>query len=242
MTRTVFAAAFALVLGGAEQARAGEVYTTVDFSSQANFSWVSSGDLPGAPTGPTTLGGVPFDITSNAAGNQAWYAYLATIPSITMNTNIYGATNVYTLINTAWGQPGPNSYAYLVFTGSGGASYIKNLVGDVDIRDWNNDRWTNSINGTTTTNVFSETNIYGNQGRLDMQDITLPAAFASQTLTSIELVDNGRFFFQSTILDGVSVLSPAAATVPEPASLTLLAIAAVSAIGYAWRRRKQAKA
>ena len=44
-----------------------------------------------------------------------------------------------------------------------------------------------------------------------MQDISLPAAFATQTLTSIQLVDNGGPSFQRTILDGVTVES-----VPEP--------------------------
>lgn len=238
--------ALALFLGAVGQALAGEVYTTINFSNQANFSWVSSGDLPDAPTGATTLGGVPFDIASNAAGYQAWYAYLqnpGNYPSpttLTINTDVYGVTNVYTLINTAWGQPGPNSYAYLEFTGSGGAVYVENLVGNVDIRDWNPFIFTNSINNTTTINVFTETNIYGTIGRLDMQDITLPTLFASQTLTSIELVDNGGFYFQRTILDGVTAFGYLQnSAVPEPAALTLFVIGAGGGLGYAWRRRKR---
>ena len=129
-----------------------------------------------------------------------------------MGMSLYGVTNVYTLINTWDGQSGPDPYAWLTFIGTGGASYTKLLVGNVDIRDYNNDGDTNSINGTTTTNVF---NVYpdniGSQGRLDMQSIALPSAFATQQLTSIQLIDYGGPNFQRSVLDGVTISS-----VPEP--------------------------
>ena len=44
-------------------------------------------------------------------------------------------------------------------------------------------------------------------GVLDVQHIILPAAFASQTLTTIKLVDNGNSGIQRVILDGVTVVS-----------------------------------
>lgn len=102
-----------------------------------------------------TLGGVPFNIRSNNAGYQAWNAYLASDEgdgqvSLTMNVDDYGATNVYTLINTFWGPPGPDAYASLIFTGTGGATYTKPLIGMDDIRDYNDGP---TINGTTTINV-----------------------------------------------------------------------------------------
>ncbi len=157
--------------------------------------------------------------------------------SITMNTNAYGVTDVYTLINSWKGQAGPASYASLVFTGTGGASYTYNLIGNVDIRDYNNDGWTDTINGTTTTNVFNVgTDNWGMAGRLDMQQIALPSSFADQTLTSIELIDSGSAATQRVVLDGVTLQT---AAVPEPSSLILLGIAAACAIGYAWRRLRQ---
>ena len=161
-----------------------QTFDQVTFSSQANFSWLGSGELPGAPTGPVTLGGIPFNIVSNGSGDQAWNASLAAgggngTESITMNPNVYGVSNVYTLINTWNGQSGPNYYVWLTFIGSGGATYTKDLVGNVDIRDYNNGSATNSINGTTTTNVFSDTDIYGGPGRLDMQNIAAPRGFCN---------------------------------------------------------------
>jgi hypothetical protein len=223
-----------------------QTFYPVDFSSQANFSW--SGTyvpgwgicIPDAPTGPVTLGGIPFNIASNGAGNQAWNAAIAAggttgsndpggMESTTINVNVHGATNVYTLINTWIGQPGPDSYAWLTFIGSGGATYTKYLVGNVDIRDYNGAAFTDSINGTTTTNVFSS----GNQ-RLDMQNVALPPAFATQTLTTIELVDDGGPGLQRTILDGVTVTSPT----PEPSTLALLFAGAAGLLGYAWKRRR----
>jgi VCBS repeat-containing protein len=45
-------------------------------------------------------------------------------------------------------------------------------------------------------------------GVLDMQQIVLPAAFATQTLVSIQLIDDGATDVQRTILDGVTVEGP----------------------------------
>src|SRR5262245_57542549 len=95
-------------------------YFPVDFSSQANFTWIAPQTdpngttatyFPGGPSGSVTLGGVPFNITSNGAGFQAWNGYIATgggggTTSISMPVGVYGVTDVYTLINTYWGSAG----------------------------------------------------------------------------------------------------------------------------------------
>ncbi len=242
-------------------------FDQVDISSQANFSWSGSGLLPDAPTGSATLGGIPFNIASNGAGNQAWNGAVAAggapngsnggpgTESITMDVNVYGITNVYTLINTWWGQAGPNCYAWLTFTGSSGATYTKDLVGNVDIRDYNNGLNANSINGTTTTcEYWVPLDGFGNgaPARLDVQDIVLPSDFATQSLTSIQLVDNGGPLFQRVVLDGVTVSTESVVPVPvpeggtgpgpstpEPSTIVLLGIGAVSMMAYAWRKRRR---
>ena len=168
--------------------------------------------------GSVTLGGVPFNIRSNAAGFQAWNGYVASrgkpgTVSLTVPVNIHGATDVYTLINTYWAASG--SYTALVFTGSGGATYTDHLFVGSDIRGW---CCVGSINGTSTVNVFkvNSSPINGAQGVLDMQHIVLPPAFATQTLTSIQVVDSGATGVQRTVLDGVTVLSTAAAAGTPP--------------------------
>ena len=216
----------------------GQSYNQVDFSSQANWTWAGYENaanlpngifLPGARTGETTLGGIPFNIKSNSAGYQAWNAYVENTgygqESITMNVNVFGVTNVYTLINSFWGAPVPNSYASLIFTGANGATYTKSFIGDVDTRDYNDGP---SVNGTTTTNVFSGTDINGITGVLDMQNIALPSVFANQTLTSIELIDNGTPGVERAILDGVTVETN---STPEPSSF--VAWAGLAAMGAA---------
>ena len=230
MRRQIVAMGVACLVASTVGSALAQAFYPIDFSSQANYSWVRKAyyattgpALPGAPTGAVTLGGIPFNITSDSAGDQAWNAAIAAgatsggdggrqAETLTMGMSLYGVTNVYTLINTWDGQSGPDPYAWLTFIGTGGASYTKLLVGNVDIRDYNNDGDTNSINGTTTTNVF---NVYpdniGSQGRLDMQSIALPSAFATQQLTSIQLIDYGGPNFQRSVLDGVTISS-----VPEP--------------------------
>jgi hypothetical protein len=200
-------------------ARRGAAYSPVDFSPKANFTWVrperdpdgAKGTyFPHGPVGSVTLGGIPFNIRSNAAGFQAWNGYEASgggvgTVSITTPVNIYGATDVYTLINTYWGTSS-GSYTALVFTGSGGAKYTDHLVEGSDIRDW---CCVGSIKGTSTINVYSVAHSPINEARgfLDMQHIVLPPVFATQTLTSIKVVDSGATGLQRTVLDGVTVQS-----------------------------------
>ena len=121
----------------------GVTFSPIDFSSQADYSWpgtVIPGTgvlLPGAPIGNVTLGGVPFNIKSNGSGNQAWNAAYSAggttgendpggAQSITINVNDYGATDVYTLINTWHGQRGPSYFAWITFTGSA-AQFIQRI-------------------------------------------------------------------------------------------------------------------
>ena len=212
--------------GGASQAEAvsatGVAYSPVDFSSQADFTWLATQTdpigatatyFPGGPVGSVTLGGIPFNIRSNAAGFEAWNGWVAAggpgstdgTVTLTIPVNVYGATSVYSLINTYWGSASA-SYTALVFTGSGGATYTDEMFEGSDIRGW---CCVGSINGTSTTNVFSEASspINGAPGVLDMQHIVLPAVFATQTLTSIQVVDSGASGVQRTILDGLTVQS-----------------------------------
>ena len=135
--------------------------------------------------------------------------------TLTIPADVYGVTNVFTLIDTWWGEPGPTSYASLVFTATDGSTYTDNLIGGVDIRDYNNDVHTNTINGSSTVNVFNcPIDEAGYPGRLDMQDIVLPAAFSSKTLGTIQLVDNGQIDLQRVVLDGVTVESVPSACPP----------------------------
>jgi hypothetical protein len=200
-------------------ASASTIYTPVNFSGQANFTWVApqtdpngttAAYFPGGPVGSVTLGRIPFNILSNAAGFQAWNGHVAATGgngtvSITMPVGVYGVTDVYTLINTYWGASG-GSHTALVFTGSGGTTYTTQFVGSSDIRNW---CCTGTINGTSTINVYSVASspINGLPGYLDMQHIVLPAAFATQTLASIQLIDSGAPGLQRTVLNGVTVQS-----------------------------------
>lgn len=191
----------------------------------------------GFPSGSQTYFGVPFSIPTTPP--NIWHAVSAVGPNpriIDIPVNIAAVAEVDTLINTFWGTPGTpgdpsTSYAYLDFYGSLGAHYTYYLYGNYDIRDYNQNVYTNSINGTTTRNVV----LLGGH-RLDMQTIALPPEFATQTLDDITLSDIGADGFQRAFISGLSV---GAAAIPLPSTLLLLGSGLAALTGLRGRLRQK---
>src|SRR5438552_15134697 len=169
-------------------------FFTVDLSQYANARIQNyQPSAAGYPEGMVTLGGIPFNIQLGD-GNNAWNAEAVTWPYphvLDIPLSISGATEVDTLINTFYGQPGPTSYITLEFFGTGGAYCRKDLIGNVDVRDHFFAFWTNSINGTSTTNVYTSGGGFLSESRLDKQEIDLPAVFQGETLTGFRLTSTG---------------------------------------------------
>ena len=61
----------------------------------------------------------------------------------------------------------------------------------------------------------------------------LPPSFLGETLTEFRLTSTGGVLISDASIQGLTVLS----SVPEPTSLSLLAIGAFGLAGLAWRRR-----
>lgn len=160
----------------------------VDLSACANVS----ADL-GQPVGKgkgnalTPHAKLKFALLDPALGNNVWRGDLGA--TIAFTVSVPSPTAVYTVINTFYGQPG-TSNATVRFTGTHGAAATFELIGDVDVRDYNNWIWTNQINGSTTqmwwTNNLSPTP-FDQSHRLDVQRFDLQAAFAGETLTGISV-------------------------------------------------------
>ena len=172
-------------------------FQTIDMLAlgKGNSSIAESNGGGGAPVGfrygtPAYYGGVPFFITDQS--NQVWHAARApggngtgvvseTFP-IAVN-NVYG---FYTLAGLWWGVAG--SYVTYTFNFSDGSSYSKRLTNNVDLRDFNiPSGWANSINGTTTQNVFAAGSYH-----LDRQWIDLATAgHGGKNLVSFTVTDRG---------------------------------------------------
>ena len=188
------------------------VVTPIDLSSLANqrLQTLGYGAVGMLPEGKVALGGIPFSIP--VGGTNVWSGGAAIGPnprSLDVSVNAAGATRVHTLINTLWGERSPGAMASITFYGSAGTTYTVLLDGNVHIRDYLWNSWTNSINGTSTVNVFQAGSGQGiratNQVRLDMQTFILPAAFASQTLTRIRIEDFGASNLQRLVVSGITV-------------------------------------
>jgi hypothetical protein len=91
--------------------------------------------------------------------------------------------------------------SFITFTGSGGATVTHSLVGGVNVRDFNNDGYQNTINNTSTTQVWTN----GGGQRLDRQEYILPAEFAGQVLTSVTVTDTGNEVFSRAVFSAITV-------------------------------------
>lgn len=216
------------------QASAGELpvdYQTIDFSDQFNARLQTIN--PALPSGSVQFDDVPFDIPSN--GNNYWSANAAGGPNprmIDIPVDLPSPVSaVHTLINTLWGRPLDPTLLRIEFFGSDGAHFVKNLIGDDDVRDLVERNYTNQINNTTTVNVFTLDRSGAPDLRIDKQFIELPAEFQTQMLTRIVLVDNGASELSRGILMGAT-----AQLVPEPSAVGLL-VAGGALLTLARRRR-----
>ncbi|NDE94635.1 MAG: hypothetical protein EB036_14860, partial [Betaproteobacteria bacterium] len=161
-------------------------------SNLAGGSVTPAGFRYGSATNAAYYGGVPFFITDQA--NQVWHAAKApggggTGPvSVTFPIAVNNVYGFYTLAGLWWGAAG--SYVTYTFNFSDGSFYSKTLTNNVDLRDYNiPSSWANSINGTTTQNVFASGTYY-----LDRQWIDFAAAgHGGKNLVSFVVTDNGAF-------------------------------------------------
>jgi hypothetical protein len=195
------------------------------------------------PTGSQPFGGVPFNIP--VSGNNVWSADVATggvlnsgTASVTVPIDVYGATTAYTLINNEWGQPGLPALASVTFTGSEGATLTIDLEGGYDIRDYNNNTWTNQAPAPTTEQIWQN----GLGQRLDMQTIDLQGLFLNQELVSMTLTDWGNHVSVSNLVDPETIAQRTflsgltVDTVPEPGTILLLAAGLAL---LTWRRHSR---
>jgi len=189
------------------------------------------------PSGTLNVNGTVFDIAGANGGNNAWFSSAAAnngpgTVNVTIPINLKGATTVYTLMNTFWGQT-VGSYDTVTFTGSSGTTYSVDLYGDKDIRDYNAADWTNSVSGNTQQAWTNSTD----SQRLDMQTFVLPSDFADQTLVSMTITDNASTVYSRIFLAGLTVDPADPVTVPEPAPLALVGGVLIAA-GIFFRRRR----
>jgi hypothetical protein len=138
-----------------------------------------------------------FDIASDGTNNF----YAVTSPLV-INTFIPQADRVYTLLNAY--SPGTGAVATIEFIGDGGADQTNTFNGGVDLRDFYQGAFINTINGTTTQNAFTVSNVRGAGGTgdvntglvgnyvIDEQAITLNPAFHNQNLIQIKLSGKGN--------------------------------------------------
>jgi len=207
-----------MICAGAGLAQAAKVTTTpVDISAVTNTTWCS-GEINNCstyPVGAQTYDGIPYLIPGNAQGtaNNFWSAEIAAgggsgTVSVTVPINVPKVKTVYTLMNTLWGST-QSGLITITFTGSNGATWTFNPVGNVNVRDYNSGGTTNNIacqlpggvGQSATINAW----VNGDGQRLDEQVFELPAAFKTQTLVSMTITDNGNTGQQRSFLAAVTV-------------------------------------
>lgn len=174
-------------------------------------TWSNGSVYSGKFNGTQTLGGVPFELQTDADGDNVFWGTNLNLSNfrgsssltLTLPTNLYGATTIYTLINSAWGKSGSN-VGSMTFNASNGDTHTVQLVEGVNVRDHYTGSFANTLSSSAVTlNVIGDNT--PNTAHLDMQAFTLPISFQAETLTSIVFTSTGSSSTGLPFLAGVTV-------------------------------------
>ena len=175
------------------------------------ITWSNGSVYSGKFNGTQTLGGVPFELQTDADGDNVFWGTNLNLSNfsgsssltLTLPTNLYGATTVYTLINSAWGKSGSN-VGSITFNASNGDTHTVQLVEGVNVRDHYSGSFANTLSSSAVTlNVIGSNT--PNTAHLDMQAFSLPSSFQTEILTSIVFTSTGSSSTGLPFLAGVTV-------------------------------------
>lgn len=213
------------------------VLTNYDLTPYANdnLQTYTNGFMYPLAGSTVTVGGVPFTLSSLGGdptttgvvrdGNiDGVHRVLADIP-----VGQYGVDVLYTLINSAYGSLGAVIGDVTAY-GAGGESYTYSLIEGQNVRDHYNGIYVNTLSDATVQSAY-----FGDGSvRLDMQTITLPSIFLTDTLTHVTFsgyAGNGLTYVAGQpFMTGFTTEA-----VPEPASLIGLGFAVLAFV----RRRRR---
>ena len=213
---------------------------TIDLSglTNADLTLYTNGSVYPQNGGPITIGGIGFQLSTFAPSGDTGVIQTSAADTTPFHIldNEFGVTTVYTIANSSFGAV-PSTAGQITFNGSLGNTFTYTYTEGDNIRDH-----ATTFFNISAPNVFA-THDFGLGDRLDVQQIILPAIFATETLTSIDFAyvgdtvpGNGEAFLAAI------TTSNAVGATPLPAALPLFA-SGLGALGLlGWRRKRKALA
>ena len=234
---------FAALIGGVAAKASTITDITIPYSTTGLFSgnW-SNANNGSSIVAASTSGNAGTGITfANWAGKFNLVTPGQTTTFSMGNTAIGSVTTVNTLLSNFYGDTGTD--AVVTFTNSAGQTQSFTMTGNLTIRDYNQNSFSNSLqNGTTGVNAQNWWNNGSSGQRLDVQTFTLMSSWAGTNLVSMSIYDptsSANYYSPDDVLSAVQVVSNITVT-PEPSSLILLGTGALGLAGVLRKRTRTA--